>query len=67
MSERVRLETLCVRDGMVAAKEWASWAADLYHRSMSDSTHYASQPDWQLRFEQSIRDLMMFAETGVIS
>lgn len=40
MSERLRLETLCARDGMPAAKQWANWAADLYRQSMSDSIHY---------------------------
>ena len=32
MSERVCLETLCVRDGVDAAARWAGWAADLYRR-----------------------------------
>ncbi len=64
MSERVRLETLCVRDGQAAAKQWASWTADLYRRSMSDQTHYASQPDWTPLFEQCVRELVRFAETG---
>ena len=67
MSERVRLETLCVRDGVDAAARWASWAADLYRRSMSDPTHYASQPDLTPLFEQSICELQIFAERGVIS
>lgn len=67
MSERLRLETLCARDGMPAAKQWANWAADLYRQSMSDSTHYASQPDWKSRFEKSIRELLGFAESGLIS
>ena len=67
MSERVRLETLCARDGVDAAARWASWAADLYRRSMSDPTHYASQPDLTPFFEQSICELQIFAERGVIS
>ena len=67
MSERVRLETLCVRDGVDAAARWASWAADLYRRSMSNPTHYASQPDLKPLFEQSMCELQMFAERGAIS
>jgi hypothetical protein len=67
MSERVRLETLSVRDGVEAAKQWADWAATLYRRSISDPTHYASQPDMKPLFEQSIRELQIFAATGVIS
>ena len=63
MNERIRLETLCMRDGGEVAKQWARWAAHLYERSISDPTHYASQPDWKPLFEQSIRQLVMFAET----
>ena len=66
MSERVRLETLCVRDGVDAAARWASWAADLYRRSMSDPPHYASQPDVRSLFEQSLCELQIFVEKGVI-
>ena len=32
MSERVRLETLCERDGMEAAQQWARGAAALYRQ-----------------------------------
>ncbi len=67
MSERVRLETLCVRDGVEAARQWANWAAALYRRSISDPIHYASQPHMKSLFEESIRELQIFAETGVIS
>lgn len=67
MSERVRLETLSVRDGTEAAKQWANWAAVLYRRSISDPAHYASQSDMKSLFEESIRELQIFAETGVIS
>jgi len=66
MSERERLKTLVARDGMEAAKEWASRTATMYSQSISNPDHYASQPDWKPRFEQSIRELKMFAETGVI-
>lgn len=67
MSERTRLETLSVRDGLDAAKQWAGRCADLYSQSITDPTHYASQPDWKPRFEQSIRELVAFAETGMVS
>ena len=67
MSERVRLEMLCMRDGRDAAARWASWAADLYRRWMSVPTHYASQPDVTPLFEQSLCELQMFAERGAIS
>ena len=66
MDERMRLETLCARDGVDAAREWASWAAALYRRSILDSTHYASQPDFRDLFAQSIREFESFAESGVI-
>ena len=66
MGERVRLETLCARDGMQEARRWASWAAALYRRVVLDQTHYASQPDFRHLFEQSSRELERFAETGRI-
>lgn len=66
MGERERLKALLARDGMEAAKEWASKTAVIYCLSISNPGHYASQPDWKPRFEQSIRELKMFAETGVI-
>ncbi len=52
---------------MDAAVCWANWAADLYRRSMSDPTHYASQPDVTPLFEQSLCELQIFVEKGVIS
>lgn len=67
MSESIRLETLCARDGPDAAKRWAQCAANLYRLSIGEPTHYASQPDWKPLFEQSIRDLEVISETGVIS
>jgi hypothetical protein len=66
MGERVRLETLSARDGVDAAKQWASWAASLYSRSILDSTHYASQPEFRDLFVQSIREFETFAENGVL-
>jgi hypothetical protein len=66
MSERVRLETLCERDGLDAAKHWAQRTASLYRQSVSEPTHYASQADWKPLFEQSIRELAAFADTGVM-
>lgn len=67
MSERIRVETLWARDGPDAAKRWAQCAANFYRLSIGEPTHYASQPDWKPLFEQSIRDLEVFSETGVIS
>lgn len=67
MSERVRLETLCKRDGMEAARQWARWAAALYRRSMYDPTHYASHPDKKWLFERSESELQRFADRGVIA
>ena len=66
MGERERLKALLARDGMEAAKEWARRTAAIYSLSISNRDHYASQPDWKPLFEQSIRELKMFAETGVI-
>ncbi len=66
MSERVRLETLVARDGMEAARQWARWAATLYRRSVTDPTHYASQPDTKPLFEKSIVQLDAFADRGTI-
>jgi len=67
MSERLRLETLITRDGVEAAKQWAKKTADLYCMSMSDSNHYASQPEWKRLFEESIQELKQFVHTGEIS
>lgn len=66
MGERMRLETLRARDGVDTARGWASWAATLYRRSILDSSHYASQPDFRIVFEQSICELDSFAEHGVM-
>jgi hypothetical protein len=66
MGERERLQALVARDGMEAAKEWAKRTAVIYGQSISNPDHYASQPAWKPRFEQSIHELRMFAETGVI-
>lgn len=66
MGERERLKTLVARDGMEAAKAWARRTAIIYGQSIGNPDHYASQPDWKPRFEQSIRELKLFAETGVI-
>jgi hypothetical protein len=66
MNERVRLETLVARDGQDAAREWARRTAALYRKSISDAAHFASQPDSKPRFEQLVRELERFAETGVI-
>ncbi len=67
MSESLRLETLRTRDGVEVAKQWARCAAELYRRSTGDPLNYASQPEWKPLFEQSIREMMIFAERGVIS
>jgi uncharacterized membrane protein len=67
VSERVRLETLCKRDGMEAAQQWARWAAALYRRSMYEPTHYASQPDKKPLFERSESELQRFADTGAVA
>jgi hypothetical protein len=66
MNERLRLETLCSRDGIEATREWAKATAILYRLCINDSDTYASQPDWRPLFEKGIRELEMFAETGVI-
>lgn len=66
MSERVRLETLCARDGVAAAREWARWAAGLYRRSIGDPAHYASHAEKKPLFEASLVELDTFAETGGI-
>lgn len=66
MSEQLRLKTLCDRDGMEAARQWAEWAARLYRNSIESPAHFASQADWKPRFEYSIRNLSMFAEQGRI-
>ncbi len=66
MSERLRLETLIARDGLELSKQWAKKTAVLYLLSLSEPSHYASQPDWQLLFKKSIQELEHFAETGEI-
>jgi hypothetical protein len=67
MNERIRLETLVRRDGVDAAKDWARRTAALYRQSTSDPAHFASQPDLKPRFEQLIRELERFAESGELS
>lgn len=64
--ERARLEALIARVGVQGAKEWAQKTAVIYRLSICDSSHYASQPDWKQHFEQSIRELALFAKTGDI-
>jgi hypothetical protein len=67
MMERVRLQTLCARDGAAAAREWARRAAALYRRSISDPAHYATHAEKKPLFERSIHELETFAETGAIT
>ena len=67
MCECLRLETLIARDGLEQAKQWANTTALLYRLSLSDPTHYASQPDWKPLFEESIQELQHFVDTGEIS
>ena len=67
MSERLRLETLIARDGLEHAKQWAKKTAVAYVLFLSEPAHYASQPDWKPLFENSIKELKLFAETGEIS
>jgi hypothetical protein len=64
MSEHLRLETLMARDGLEDAKQWAKKTAVLYDLSLSEPSHYASQPDWKPLFQKSIQELKRFAETG---
>lgn len=66
MSERLRLETLIARDGLELSKQWAKKTAVLYLLSLSEPSHYASQPDWRPLFKKSIQELEHFAETGEI-
>jgi hypothetical protein len=66
MNERLRLKTLCSRDGIKTTREWAKATAVAYRLYISDSNHYASQPDWRPLFEKSIRELKRFADTGVL-
>ncbi len=64
--ERRRLETLSLRDGQEAARQWARWAADLYRRSVNDPQHYASHADKRELFEKSLLQLEAFAGTGTL-
>ena len=66
MNERLRLETLCSRDGIKTTREWAKATAIAYRLYISDSNHYASQPDWRPLFDKSLRELTMFADTWVL-
>jgi hypothetical protein len=67
MSERLRLEALIARDGLEHAKQWVKKTAAVYILCLSEPSHYASQPDWKPLFENSIKELELFAETGEIS
>lgn len=66
MSERLRLETLISRDGLEHAKQWAKKTAVVYVMSLSEPSHYASQPDWRPLFTKSIQEFKHFEETGEI-
>jgi hypothetical protein len=66
MSERLRLETLIARDGLEHAKQWAEKTAAVYVSTLSDPSHYASQPDWRALFKNSMQELTHFAETEEI-
>ena len=64
MSERIRLTTLCARDGVDAAREWARSTLQLYRQSLENPRHFASQADWKARFEHSMMELSTFIERG---
>jgi hypothetical protein len=66
MNERLRIETLIARDGLEHSKQWAKKTAVLYVTSISEPSHYASQPDWRPLFKKSIQELKHFAETAEI-
>ena len=53
-------------DGIKTTREWAKATAVAYRLYISDSNHYASQPDWRPLFEKSFRELKMFADTGIL-
>ena len=57
---------LCARDGVDAAKEWAQSTFHLYRQSQENPAHFASQADWKVRFEHSMRELSMFIEHGTL-
>lgn len=38
-------------------KAWAVRTMETYRAAMTNPAHFASQPDWKPRFEQSIREL----------
>lgn len=65
MSEQMRLAMLCVRDGEEAAKEWARSTLQLYRQSLENPAHFSSQLDWKPRFEDSMRELALFAGHGI--
>jgi hypothetical protein len=67
MSERLRLENLIARDGLEQSKQWAKKTAVAYVLLVSEPSQYASQADWRPLFENSIKELKHFAETGEIS
>ena len=66
MSEHARLEALIARVGVPEAQRWAQKTAVIYRLSTCESSHYSSQPDWKQHFEQSIRELDLFAKTAVL-
>jgi len=64
MSERMRLAMLYARDCEEVAKEWACSALQLYRHCERNPAHFASQADWKVRFERSMRELATFVERG---
>jgi hypothetical protein len=66
MNERLRHKMLYSRDGIKTTREWAKATDVAYRLYISDSNHYASQPDWRPLFEKSFRELKLVADTGVV-
>lgn len=62
----MRLTTLCARDGVDAAREWARSTLQLYRQSVGNPSHFASQAEWRARFEHSMRELSTFIERGTL-
>lgn len=60
----MRLAMLYPRDCEEVAKEWACSALQLFRHCERNPAHFASQADWKVRFERSMRELATFVERG---
>lgn len=63
-SERSRIERVIARDGLPAARQWATRIAHVYRRAVLDPHHFAHSGEQRRNFIQSYLELKRFARSG---